>query len=106
MVSLGWMNLLWMGLFACVIFGEKIWSRGVLVARIAGIGLMTLGLIAIILAPNAHSLLGVGDNNNKNSNGNTTMNMKATMDMKKETGNSRHDNTSMNNNTQAMPSMG
>ena len=106
MVSLGWMNLLWMGLFACVIFGEKIWSRGVWVARIAGIGLMTLGLIAIILAPNAHSLLGVGDNNNKNSNGNTTMNMKATMDMKKETGNSRHDNTSMNNNTQAMPSMG
>jgi predicted metal-binding membrane protein len=105
MVSLGWMNLLWMGLFACVIFGEKIWSRGVWVARIAGIGLMTLGLIAIILAPNAHSLLGVGDNNNKNSNGNTTMNMKATMDMKKETGNNRHDNTSMNNNTQAMPSM-
>lgn len=106
MVSLGWMNLLWMGLFACIIFGEKIWSRGVWVARIAGIGLMTLGLIAIILAPNAHSLLGVGDNNNKNSYGTTTMNMKATMDMKKETGNSRHDNTSMNNNTQAMPSMG
>ena len=105
MVSLGWMNLLWMGLFACVIFGEKIWSRGVWVARIAGIGLMTLGLIAIILAPNAHSLLGVGDNNNKNSNSNTTMNMKATIDMKKETGNSRHDNTSMNNNTQAMPSI-
>jgi predicted metal-binding membrane protein len=106
MVSLGWMNLLWMGLFACVIFGEKIWSRGVWVARIAGIGLMTLGLIAIILAPNAHSLLGVGDINcNQNSNGNTAMNMKATMDMKKETGNSRHDNTSMNNNTQAMPSM-
>jgi predicted metal-binding membrane protein len=22
MVSLGWMNLLWMGLFACIIFGE------------------------------------------------------------------------------------
>lgn len=106
MVSLGWMNLLWMGLFACIIFGEKIWSRGVWVARIAGIGLMTLGLIAIILAPNAHSLLGVGDNNNKNSYGTTTMNMKATMDMKKEAGNSRHDNTSMNNNTQAMPSMG
>lgn len=106
MVSLGWMNLLWMGLFACIIFGEKIWSRGVWVARIAGIGLMTLGLIAIILAPNAHSLLGVGDNNNKNSYGTTTMNMKATMDMKKEAGNSRHDNTSMNNNTQAMSSMG
>ena len=106
MVSLGWMNLIWMGLFACVIFGEKMWSKGVWIARIAGIGLMTLGLIAIMLAPNAHSLLGVGDNSNKNGNGNTAMNMKATMDMKKGTGNSRHDNTSMNNNTQAMPSMG
>ena len=82
------------------------WSKGVWIARIAGIGLMTFGLIAIMLAPNAHSLLGVGDNSNKNGNGNTAMNMKATMDMKKETGNSRNDNTSMNNNTQAMPSMG
>ncbi len=28
MIALGWMNLLWMGLFSCIIFGEKIWSRG------------------------------------------------------------------------------
>jgi len=99
MIALGWMNLLWMGLFACIIFGEKMWSKGIWIARIAGIGLMTLGLIAIVLAPNAHSLLGVGDgdgsggskgnnhnnnyssdkNSNTNMNSNMNMNMKVTM---------------------------
>ena len=93
MIALGWMNLLWMGLFACIIFGEKMWSKGIWIARIAGIGLMTLGLIAIVLAPNAHSLLGVGDgggggkvNNHNNyrsdKNSNTNMNSNMNMNMK------------------------
>jgi hypothetical protein len=94
MIALGWMNLLWMGLFACIIFGEKMWSKGIWIARIAGIGLMTLGLIAIILAPNAHSLLGVGDhddgigkvnnhnNNNYRSDKNSNTNMNSNMNMK------------------------
>jgi len=47
MVALGWMNLLWMGLFAGVIFGEKIWSKGIWVARGAGIGFAILGIMAI-----------------------------------------------------------
>lgn len=91
MIALGWMNLLWMGLFACIIFGEKMWSKGIWIARIAGIGLMTLGLIALILAPNAHSLLGVGDgsggkgnshNNNYSSDKNSNTNMNSNMNMK------------------------
>jgi predicted metal-binding membrane protein len=45
MVALGWMNLLCMGLFAGIIFGEKIWSRGVWVARAAGLGLATVGVL-------------------------------------------------------------
>jgi len=45
MVALGWMNLLWMGLFAGIIFGEKIWSRGIWVARAAGIGLTITGIL-------------------------------------------------------------
>jgi predicted metal-binding membrane protein len=45
MVALGWMNLLWMGLFAGIIFGEKMWSRGILVARAAGIGLAITGVL-------------------------------------------------------------
>jgi hypothetical protein len=45
MVALGWMNLLWMGLFAGIIFGEKMWSRGIWVARAAGIGLAVVGIL-------------------------------------------------------------
>jgi predicted metal-binding membrane protein len=90
MIALGWMNLLWMGLFACIIFGEKMWSKGTWIARIAGIWLMTIGLVAIILAPNAHSLLGVGDggggkgnnhNNNHSSDKNSNTNMNSNMNM-------------------------
>ncbi len=55
MVALGWMNLLWMGLFAGIIFGEKTWSRRILVARAAGIGFMIIGLIAV-LSPDSHIL--------------------------------------------------
>jgi len=46
MVALGWMNILWMGLFAGIIFGEKIWSRGIWIARAAGIGLIVIGGLA------------------------------------------------------------
>jgi predicted metal-binding membrane protein len=45
MVALGWMNILWMGLFAGIIFGEKIWSRGIWIARAAGIGLAITGVL-------------------------------------------------------------
>ena len=52
MVALGWMNLLWMGLFAGIIFGEKMWSRGIWVARAAGIALAVTGvLVAAGLLP-------------------------------------------------------
>jgi predicted metal-binding membrane protein len=68
MVSLGWMSLLWMVLFSSIIFAEKIWARGLLVARIAGIGLMILGLVAIIFAPYVHSLLGVGGGDSEVTN--------------------------------------
>jgi predicted metal-binding membrane protein len=43
MVALGWMNLAWMGLFALIIFGEKIWSKGIWIARAVGIALIILG---------------------------------------------------------------
>ena len=52
MVALGWMNLLWMGLFAGIIFGEKVWLRGVWIARAAGIVLAIIGFLTIAgLAP-------------------------------------------------------
>jgi predicted metal-binding membrane protein len=84
MVALGWMNLLWMGLFAGIIFGEKIWSRGIWVARAAGIGLAITGvLVAAGMLPSivssATSMTGSEDdmtmmrNDNANNNNDMTM---------------------------------
>jgi predicted metal-binding membrane protein len=46
MVALGWMNLAWMGLFAIIIFGEKIWTKGIWIAKIVGIVLIILGILS------------------------------------------------------------
>jgi predicted metal-binding membrane protein len=49
MVVLGWMNLLWMALFAAIIFGEKVWVKGgKWVARSAGIGFVILGTLTLL----------------------------------------------------------
>ena len=49
MVALVWMNVLWMGLFAAIIFAEKIWSKGGLwIAKITGIGFITIGILCSI----------------------------------------------------------
>ncbi|HJU78002.1 MAG TPA: DUF2182 domain-containing protein [Nitrososphaeraceae archaeon] len=48
MVALGWMNITWMALFAAIIFGEKMWSRGIWIARTAGIGLIVVGILSSI----------------------------------------------------------
>jgi predicted metal-binding membrane protein len=48
MLALGWMNVLWMGIFAVIIFGEKVWIRGGRwVARGSGIGFLILGVSSI-----------------------------------------------------------
>jgi len=44
MLALGLMNLVWMSLFAAIIFGEKMWWRGIWIARFFGIALIVLGL--------------------------------------------------------------
>ncbi|HSF28300.1 MAG TPA: DUF2182 domain-containing protein, partial [Nitrosopumilaceae archaeon] len=49
MIALGWMNLLFMGFFAAIILGEKIWSKGIWIARIAGIGFIVLGVLSALL---------------------------------------------------------
>jgi predicted metal-binding membrane protein len=51
MIALGWMNFFWMGLFASIIFAEKIWTRGGLwIGRITGIGFITLGILSLTWA--------------------------------------------------------
>src|SRR3712207_1017721 len=47
MVALGWMNILWMGLFAGIIFAEKIWSKGIWISRTVGIAFVLVGALII-----------------------------------------------------------
>ena len=48
MIALGWMNIFWMGLFAGIIFAEKIWSKGIYVSKATGIAFMIIGILAMI----------------------------------------------------------
>jgi predicted metal-binding membrane protein len=48
MVALGWMNILWMALFAGIIFAEKIFSKGIYIARITGVIFIIIGLISAL----------------------------------------------------------
>ena len=94
MIALGWMNLLWMALFAAIIFGEKIWLRGgIWVARSAGISFIIIGVLAIsglIEIPTGIEIgkdnvamddsmhmtpMDMGNNNNINMKDNDNMNM-------------------------------
>jgi predicted metal-binding membrane protein len=48
MVALGWMNIFWMGLFAAIIFTEKIWAKGGLwIARATGICFLSIGILSL-----------------------------------------------------------
>ena len=102
MVALGWMNLLWMGLFAGIIFGEKMWSRGIWVARAAGIALAVIGVLVSAgmlpsLVSSATSMTGSEDgttdemmvedsaNNNNNRMTMDSSNPEASMDMSDDT---------------------
>jgi hypothetical protein len=47
MNALGWMNILWMGLFAAIIFAEKVWSKGIWIARGSAIVFVIAGFLSI-----------------------------------------------------------
>ena len=48
MVALGWMNIAWMLLFAGIIFGEKMWSKGIRISRFTGIAFAFIGILTIL----------------------------------------------------------
>ena len=48
MVALGWMNIAWMSLFAGIIFGEKIWSKGIWISRFIGIAFAIVGILIVL----------------------------------------------------------
>lgn len=72
MIALGWMNLLWMGLFAAIIFMEKIWSKGIWMAR--GVGIMFI-LIGLLTITGVISVVTEGNEMASTSNDMTSMNM-------------------------------
>jgi predicted metal-binding membrane protein len=100
MVALGWMNLLWMALFAAIIFGEKVWVKGgKWVARSMGVGFVILGALALLeimevptggmtmtdVTGNNNKEMGIDMKMNKDSGDNSmqmNMNMKDDMVMK------------------------
>ncbi len=91
MIALGWMNILWMGMFAAIIFAEKVWSRGIWIARIAGIVFILIGLFLITGIISIATKDGMNDSQNGMNNmmmegsnqdrGNNDMNMNDNMDM-------------------------
>jgi predicted metal-binding membrane protein len=47
MVALGWMNVLWMALFAAIIYVEKVWPKGSRwIVRITGIAFIAIGILS------------------------------------------------------------
>jgi predicted metal-binding membrane protein len=48
MIALGWMNIFWMGMFAGIIFVEKICSKGIYVSKATGIFFMIISILVLI----------------------------------------------------------
>jgi predicted metal-binding membrane protein len=97
MVALGWMNLLWMALFAAIIFGEKIWIKGGRwIARSAGISFLVLGvlaLIGIIEVPTGNmTMTDVTSSDNKDMEMYNGINMEMEMEMEMDIENTNDDN--------------
>ena len=101
MVALGWMNLLWMGLFAGIIFGEKVWYRGIWVARAAGVGLIVVGiLVAAGMLPSLVSSATSMTAEDDGGDGATTMTM-----MNDDVDNNNNNNDMTMSNSSPEPSM-
>ena len=66
MIALGWMNLIWMGIFSLIIFGEKIWSKGIWIARIVGIAFIIVGISSIFEIIQLSNTMTDMDNNQNN----------------------------------------
>ena len=91
MVALGWMSLLWMALFAAIIFGEKVWTKGgKWVARSAGIGFVTLGaltLLGMIEVPTGDmTMTDIASSNNKDMEMEMDNGMNMEMEMNQSNG--------------------
>jgi predicted metal-binding membrane protein len=96
MIALGWMNLLWMALFAAIIFGEKIWLHvGIWIARSVGIGFVIIGILAIFGLMEIPTGMEIGKDNAAMDN---SIDMTTTMDMGNNNNTNMKDNSNMDMN--------
>ena len=76
MVALGWMNIFWMGLFAAIIFAEKIWVKGgIWIARITGICFIIIGIMSLT------GMISLPSNPMSSNNDSNMMSMDKSMNM-------------------------
>jgi predicted metal-binding membrane protein len=92
MIALGWMNILWMGMFAAIIFAEKVWSRGIWIARVAGIVFVIIGMLSIT----GIILIATEDRINDSQNGMNNMMMEGSNQDRDDNGMNMNDNMHMN----------
>jgi predicted metal-binding membrane protein len=108
MIALGWMSLVWMGLFALIIFGEKMWTRGILIARGVGIALVILGVASCLgLITIYDTMMGMNKDMQTQTQGGNNMVMPQDKIENKNTAGLPHENNATTNKVPTMsPGMG
>jgi predicted metal-binding membrane protein len=105
MIALGWMNLAWMALFSLIIFGEKMWKRGIWIARVVGITLIILGVASSLGLITIYVSM-TGMNQNMQTNGGDSMVMSQDNSKNNNTADlSDKNNSPMSNATTMLPGM-
>jgi predicted metal-binding membrane protein len=101
MIALGWMSITWMGLFALIIFAEKMWTRGILIARAVGIVLIILGVASILGLITIYDSMIVTSKNMQTNGSDSTLMLQKTI---KNNGNSNlsNENNVTTDNKRAM----
>jgi hypothetical protein len=81
-----------MGIFAAIIFAEKVWSKGIWIARVAGIAFILIGLFSItgIIS------IATEDRINDSQNGTNNMMMEGSNQDRVDKGMNMNDNMHMN----------
>jgi predicted metal-binding membrane protein len=108
MIALGWMSLVWMGLFTLIIFGEKMWARGIWIARGVGICLVILGVASCLgLITIYDTMIGMNKDMQSQTQGGNSMVMPQDKDENKNAPGPSHENNATTNKVPTMsPGMG
>lgn len=81
MVALGWMNILWMVLFTAIIVAERVWNRGIWIARSAGVGFAIVGIMVMLGLISIDLGMDMDMNSDMDMDMNSGMDINSSMDM-------------------------